>query len=97
MEVSTAIISAYTAKSLIVRQLQYISVPALWCFGDASSRNLHSAETLIHCTCVIRSSCAGNDELVTVEDSTIVGNVLYIHPIRSPFQMNPCKGYKSKW
>ena len=52
MEVFTATISACTAKSLIVRQLQ--------------------------CTCVTRSGFVGNDELVTVEDSIDVGNVLSI-------------------
>ena len=41
-------------------------------------RNLHSAGTLIHCTCVTSSSFAGNDELVAVEDSTDVGNVLWM-------------------
>ncbi len=41
-------------------------------------QNLHSAGTLIHCTCVTSSSFAGNDELVAVEDSIDVGNVLYI-------------------
>ncbi len=56
MEVSTATISACTAKSLIVR-LQ---------------------RTGVHCACVPRSSFAGNDELVVVEDFIDVGNVLYI-------------------
>ncbi len=41
-------------------------------------RNRHCAATLIHCTCITSSSFAGNDELVTVEDSIDVGNVLWI-------------------
>ncbi len=50
IKVSTATISACTAKSLVVRQLQ----------------------------CVTSNSFAGYDELVAVEDSINVGNVLYI-------------------
>ncbi len=41
-------------------------------------RNLHSDGTLIHCTCVTCSSFAGNNELVAVEDSIDVGNVLWM-------------------
>ncbi len=63
MEASTATISACTATSLIARQLQWSSVPALWCFWG---------------TCVTISSFAGNDELVAVEDSIDVSNVLWI-------------------
>ncbi len=74
MEVFTATISVCTAKTLIVRQLQWASVPVLW----MHHRNLHSAATLIHCTCITSSSFAGNDELVAVEDSIDVGNVLWI-------------------
>ena len=33
---------------------------------------------LIHCTCITSSNFAGNDELVAVEDSIDVGNVLWI-------------------
>ena len=97
MEVSPATISACTAKSLIVRQLQWTSVPdhpfsillpgafqqqnwkwMLWMLYWMHHRNLHSAETLIHCTCVRSSSFGGNDGLVAVEDSIDVGNVVYI-------------------
>ncbi len=63
MEISTATNSACSAKSMIVRQLQWTSVPVLWC---------------LHCTRVKSSNFAGNDELVAVEDSIDVGNVLYI-------------------
>ena len=41
------------------------------------AKSLIVRQLLIHCTCVISSSL--NDELVAVEDSIDVGNVLYHH------------------
>ncbi len=68
MESSTATNSSFPAKLLLVIQVQYWMHP----------KKHHSTGTLVHCNCLTIKDFAVWDEMVAVETSIDMGNILWI-------------------